>query len=139
MFKNTEIDIKFKLAALWLTIYLLFIYGDLFSMWIPIRMNDLLNGKMGSGPTTPKKLVGISVYISIYALMPLMNLIFSPKISRALNIIISILFIAVWILILTQFTFSAMWNFYIYLAICEILLALIIIYLAWNWPKIKNQ
>ena len=135
MFENTRIDVKFKLAALWLTIFLLFIYGDLFSMWIPTRLNDLLNGNMSSGATTPTKLVSVSIFITIYALMPLMNLIIAPKISRILNIIISILFIAVWMLILTQFSFSPMWNFYIYLAISEIVLALIIIYVAWNWPK----
>ncbi len=135
MFENTRIDVKFKLAALWLTIFLLFIYGDLFSMWIPTRLNDLLNGNMSSGATTPAKLVSVSIFITIYALMPLMNLIIAPKISRILNIIISILFIAVWMLILTQFSFSPMWNFYIYLAISEIVLALIIIYVAWNWPK----
>ncbi len=135
MLENTKINIKFKLAALWLTIFLLFIYGDLFSMWIPERLTDLLNGNMASGATTSTKLVGVSIFITIYAIMPLMNLILVPKISKILNIIISILFIAVWLLILTQFSFSPIWNFYIYLAIAEIVLALIIIYVAWNWPK----
>ncbi len=133
MLENTKINIKFKLAALWLTIFLLFIYGDLFSMWIPERLTDLLNGNMASGATTSTKLVGVSIFITIYAIMPLMNLILVPKISKILNIIISILFIAVWLLILTSF--SPIWNFYIYLAIAEIVLALIIIYVAWNWPK----
>lgn len=135
MLENTKINIKFKLAALWLTIFLLFIYGDLLSMWIPERLTDLLNGKMASGDTTPMRLVSVSVFITIYALMPLMNLILAPKISKILNIIISILFITVWLLILTQFSFSPIWNFYIYLAILEIVLALIILYVAWNWPK----
>ena len=135
MLENTKINIKFKLAALWLTIFLLFIYGDLFSMWIPERLTDLMNGNMASGATTPARLVGVSIYITIYALMPLMNLMLAPKISKVLNIIISILFIAVWLLILTQYSFSPIWNFYIYLAIAKIVLALIIIYVAWNWPK----
>ena len=138
MFENTRIDLKIKVAALWLTIYLLFIYGDLFSMWIPTRLNDLLNGNMSAGPTTPAKLMGVSIFITIYAIMPLMNLILIPKISRILNIIIAILFIVVWLFILTQFSFTAMWNFYIYLAVCEIVLALVIIYLSWNWPKMKK-
>lgn len=138
MFENTRIDLKIKIAALWLTIYLLFIYGDLFSMWIPTRLNDLLNGNMSAGPTTPAKLMGVSIFITIYAIMPLMNLILIPKISRILNIIIAILFIVVWLFILTQFSFTAMWNFYIYLAVCEIVLALVIIYLSWNWPKMKK-
>lgn len=135
MLENTKINIKFKLATLWLTIFLLFIYGDLLSMWIPERLTGLLNGKMASGDTTPTRLVSVSVFITIYALMPLMNLILVPKISKVLNIIISILFITVWLLILTQFSFSPIWNFYIYLAILEIVLALIILYVAWNWPK----
>jgi len=97
-----------------------------------------LNGNMSAGPTTPAKLMGVSIFITIYAIMPLMNLILIPKISRILNIIIAILFIVVWLFILTQFSFTAMWNFYIYLAVCEIVLALVIIYLSWNWPKMKK-
>lgn len=133
MLENKRINIKFKMAGLWLTVFLLFIYGDLLSMWIPSRLNGLLNGKMDDGASL--ELLGIAIYITIYALMPLMNLILAAKISRILNIVASILLMAFWIFILASFSFDKMWNFYIYLAVIENILALIIIYVAWNWPK----
>ncbi|MFA6083539.1 DUF6326 family protein [Mucilaginibacter sp.] len=137
MLTNTSVPIRFKLAGLWLTVFLLFIYGDLLSMWIPTRLNGLLHGKMDDGSTTPAKLLAIAIYITIYALMPLVNLIFSQKISGILNIIIAVLLIAFWLFILVSFSFDAMWNFYIYLAVLEIILALIIIYGSWRWIKSK--
>ncbi len=135
---NSNINIRFKLAGLWLTIFLLFIYGDLLSMWVPSRLDGLLHGKLDDGTTTPAKLLAIAIYISVYALMPLVNLIFTQKITGILNIIIGVLLIAFWLLILISSSFGPMWNFYIYLAVIEIILTLIIIFKSWVWVRLKE-
>ena len=135
MYKNLQLDTKFKLAALWLTIFLLFVYGDILSMWIPDRLNNLLNGSLGHGKTSPSKLLNISFFITIYACMPLVNMFLKAKVSRIVNIVVAILLIGVWTLILTQFSFGPMWKFYIYLAIVEVLLAIVVIIIAFKWPK----
>ena len=138
MLFNSNINIRFKLAGLWLTVFLLFIYGDLLSMWVPSRLNGLLHGNLDDGTTTPAKLLAIAIYISVYALMPLVNLIFTQKISGILNIIVGVLLIAFWLFILIGSSFGPMWNFYIYLAVIEIILTLIIIFKSWVWVKSKE-
>lgn len=133
MLENAAINIKFKLAALWLTIFLLFVYGDLLPMWIPTHLDELLHGEVGEGPAM--QLLGIAIYVTMYALMPLMNLVLSAKVSRILNIVASVLLIAFWIYILAVFSFGPMWNFYIYFAVVEMALALVIIRVSWTWPR----
>jgi hypothetical protein len=132
--QDKRIDIKFKLAALWLTVFLLFVYGDLLSMWVPSRLDGLLNGNLDGGPTTSGKLLGIGIYITAYALLPLMNLLLAARIGRVLNIVMSVLLIAFWGFILATFSFGPLWNFYIFLAACEMLLAVVIICVSWRWP-----
>lgn len=134
MFDNPPVNIKLKLAAFWLTIFLLFVYGDLLSMWVPSRLDGLLNGDLGDGPTTPGKLLGIGIYITAYALMPLLNLLLAAKVSRILNIVMAVLLVAFWGLILTTSSFGPLWRFYLFLAACEIALAMAIVYLSWRWP-----
>lgn len=137
MLENKSVNIKIKLAGLWLTIFLLFIYGDLLPMWIPGHLKELLNGDVGAGPAM--QLLGIAIYITVYALMPLLNLILTAKVSRIVNIVASVLLIAFWIFILINFSFSQMWHFYIYLAVVEMVISLIIIYVSWNWPVLEEQ
>lgn len=134
MLENPPINIKFKLAAFWLTIFLLFVYGDLLSMWVPSRLDGLLKGDLGDGPTTPGKLLGIGIYITAYALMPLLNLLLAAKASRILNIVMAVLLVAFWTLILATSSFGPLWRFYLFLAACEIALALVIIHQSWRWP-----
>lgn len=131
---NAEINIKIKLAALWVSLMLLFLYGDFISLMIPDRIMGLNDGTMGLGTTTPMKLFIVSILMAVPALMVSVALIDKVKLNRVLNIVFGLFY--AFIMVLTIKSSLEEWRiFYVFLGIVEIGVSLMIAWKAWCWPK----
>lgn len=126
-----KINIKIKLSALWVSIMFCYVYGDLFTFFLPGQIEAL------EKDTTPWKLFGYAISITLPALMVFLSIILKPKANRIANIIMGLLYTLFVIIVLILATGFEKWMiFYFYLGIVEIALQLLVIKYAWKWPKV---
>jgi len=134
MLENSKINIKLKLSALWTSLMFLYIYGDYFELYAPNKIEKLMN--VTDELDSPTKLFLASVLLAIPALMIAVNVFLKPKISRWLNIIFGILLTIVVILVGSSSLYT-WYSFYVFYAILEGIITLIIFWYAWKWPKLQ--
>lgn len=82
MLEDKEVNIKFKLSALWISVMLCYIYGDFFEFYVPGKIKNLMANVTSIGPTTPILLLGFSISMAIPALMVFLSLTLKPRIPR---------------------------------------------------------
>jgi len=128
--QDTKIDVKLKLAALWTSVMFCYIYADYFGLYVPGRLQSMLNGKMGPlGPTTQRVLLFTSAMMAIPSVMIFLSVALQPKLNRVLNLIFGTLFTL--IILLTMWD----WQFYIFFGVIEITLTGLVVWYAWTWPR----
>lgn len=132
--EDIKINVKIRLAALWITVMLLYIYGDIFSFFVPGHMKALMDGHMGLGKVTPGKMVFIAVMMVIPALMVYLSLVLKPAINRILNIVVGALYTVIMVLAVMD-TLDPWWAFYVMLGVIEMLITILIVIRAWRWPR----
>jgi len=132
--QDIKINIKFKLSALWAAVMFCYIYGDFFTLFVPGRIENLMNGQSGTGDTTPIKLLMYAILMTLPSIMIFLSLILKAKANRWLNIVMGIFFTLVMILVVT-ISVSDWMIFYTYLGIVEIVITSLIVLFAWTWPK----
>lgn len=133
-FEDFKINVKLKLAALWTAVLFCYVYGDFFTLFVPGRIENLIQGNSGSGATTPVKLLLYAVLMSLPPLMVFLSLALKPKVNRLLNLLLGIFFTAIMVLI-TANSLDRWMLFYTYLGVVEIIITLLIVVHAWRWPK----
>ena len=130
--EDFKINVKIKLALLWTSVMLCYIYEDYFELYVPQRIERIISGE--SLLNTPEKLFGASLVLIIPALMIFLSILLQPKLSRFFNLIFGILYTALmlWIAI----NYSDKWlRFAIVFAIIECLITSVIVWYAWKWPR----
>lgn len=135
MYEDFKINTRFKLSALWTSVMFCYIYGDYFELYIPKKVEGLLNGH--NLLDTPLKLFAATVMLTIPALMISLSLILKPPLSRLLNIILGIFFTTI-MLIIAASSLTQWQIFYVFLAIVESGITSIIVWLAWTWKKMDK-
>ncbi|WP_444892264.1 DUF6326 family protein [Microbulbifer sp. TRSA001] len=127
---DNHIDVRIKIAGLWASVVLLYIYGDFFGLFKTGKIDSIIEGFGPFGTVTQESLLAVSIIVSLPCIMVALTLLLKPSISRWINIITSSVFI---IFLFVTFLMST-WYFYFYLGFIEIILKLAIIWLAWRWP-----
>jgi len=129
--EDVKVNVKIKLAALWVTLLLIYIYVDIFGFYKPGIIEDILAGKVWEFEITQAWALGALILMMIPSLMVFLSMILKAGVNRWVNIIVAILYIAVGI----GTTIGETWAFYIVGHIVGIVLLLLIIWTAWKWPK----
>jgi len=129
---NPPVNIKIRLAALWAALMFCYVYGDYFSFYVPGQVEGFISGK--TLLNSPGKLLAASVLMLIPSMMVFLSVSLPPGINRILNIVFGVLYTAIMLLIACT-SYSAWRTFYVFLAVVESLLTLIIVVQAWKWPK----
>ncbi|WP_143307487.1 DUF6326 family protein [Chitinophaga vietnamensis] len=132
--EDYKINIRIKLSALWTAIMFCYIYGDYFELYVPKKVEGLLNGQ--NMLDSPIKLLITTLILSVPALMIFLSLILTPKVTKWMNISVGIFFTLFTALVgissLTE------WRvFYVLLSFIESILTATAVVMAWNWPKLK--
>ncbi|CAN5323908.1 hypothetical protein BH10BAC4_BH10BAC4_03980 [soil metagenome] len=134
-FEDLKIDIKIKLSALWTAVTLCYLYGDYFELYVPQKTQGLVSGV--NMLDSPAKLFAASLLLAVPALMVFLCIILKPVINRSVNIIFGSFFTAIMVLI--AITSITPWRaFYIFLAVLESCLTVLIVLFAWKWPRQKG-
>lgn len=133
--EDMKINVKMKLSALWVALMLLYIYADIFSLYRPGQLEEMISGRMGPFPVTQGSLLSASVLMIIPAVMVFLSLTLKPKVNRWANISLGVLYTFVNISNLIGET----WVFYIFFGIVEIVLTFLIVGYAWKWGNPEDQ
>lgn len=132
LLEDFKINIKLKLSTLWAGVTLCYLYCDYFELYVPKKIEDIINGE--NLLNSPTKLFTAGVVLTIPAVMVFLSILLKPILSKWLNIIVGMLFTIMMLLI--ALTFSEVWyTFYLFYAILESLITALIVWLAWKWPK----
>jgi hypothetical protein len=130
--ENSSVNIKIKLSALWASVTFLYIYGDYFELYVPGKVQGIINGN--SMLDSPVKLFLASLLLAIPSLMICLSILLKPLLNKWLNIVCGMFFTAIMLLIAV--TSISEWRvFYVFYAIIESILTSLIVWTAFKWPK----
>jgi hypothetical protein len=130
---------KLKLSALWTSTMFCYVYGDFFSLYVPKKIERIMEGQSGVGDTTPLALLSFALLMTIPSVMITLSLMLKPALNRWLNISMGVFFTLIMALILVT-SFAKEWMmFYSYLAAVEIVLTSAIVWVAWKWQTVIQE
>ena len=130
--EDVKINVKIKLAALWVALMFLYIYADISVQLQPGIIEQIIAGEIEGIQITSTLLCLTAILMSIPSVMLLLSLTLKPQANRWINIIVSILHIGLAIRLMLM---PGGWAFsYIY-SIGQIVCLLLIVWSAWKWPK----
>lgn len=135
MLKDYQINIKIKLAILWIGVTFLYLYGDYFELYIPEKVQGLIDGN--NLLDSPMKLFIASLLLAIPALMVLLSILLKPVMSKWLNFSFGLLF-TILMLLIAYTSFSQWRTFYVFYALLESTITGLIVWYAFKWPKQKD-
>jgi len=129
--EDVKITVRMKLSALWVAVMFLYGYADILSFFRPGQIEEIIAGMMGPFPVTQVGLLTATLLMTIPSVMIFLSLTLKPKVNRWTNISLGVLYTIVNIGNLIGET----WAYYISFGIVEIVLTLLIVWYAWQWPK----
>lgn len=129
--EEARVSVRLKLAALWTSVMLCYVYGDYFELYVPGKLQEMLNGEMALGTVTQGMLAGMATLMAVPSLMIFLSLALPAAISRWLNVGSGLFYATIMLLILV----NGAWAFYMLFATIEIILTLLVVWHAWRWPR----
>ena len=138
MLADRKLNVKVKLALLWVALMFLYIYNDIFSLYQPGHVAQLLEGQLEGVQFTQMVLLGAAILMAVPSFMVLMSIILKARANRLVNIVIGILHVL--ILIGTQFVGEGeTWYYWRLYELLELIFLVLIIWTAWKWPKSESD
>jgi Family of unknown function (DUF6326) len=132
--QDFNINVKLKLAALWVSVTFCYLYGDYFELYVPKKAEGLVNGV--NMLDSPIKLFIAAFLLLIPSLMVCLSIILKPTINRTLNIFLGI-FYTLFVTLVGVSSISEWRSFYVFYAVVEICLTALIVWYAWRWERVE--
>lgn len=132
--EDIKVNVKLKLASLWTSLMFLIIYLDYFHLYMPDKIEDILQGRVFVFDITQGFLLVALALVATPALMIFLSVTLPAKINRRVNIIIAAVNIP---LILFNLAGEA-WVHMVIGAVIQVILLCLIINYAWKWPRTES-
>jgi len=131
-YRDTQVDVKLVLSALWIAMLFVFAYVDIFGFYRADVLDAALDGKVATTAFTVNQifLTLTLVYILLPTLMVVLSLLLKPRVNRIINIVASLLYV----LSIIVSCIGEQWTYYILGSIIEATLLVAIARAAWKWP-----
>ena len=138
MLVDKKVNMKVKLALLWVALMFIYIYNDIFSMYQPGHVAELTEGHLEGVKFTQTLLLGAAALMAIPSFMVLMSLILKARVNRIVNIAVGIFHIL--ILAGTQFVGEGeTWLYWRLNELFQAIFLVLIIWSAWKWPTAEQE
>jgi len=138
MLEDIKVNVKVKLALLWVALMFFYVYNDIFSTYQPGHVADLVEGHLEGVQFTQTLLFGGAILMAFPSFMVLLSLIMKARANRLVNIIVGIFHVLV--LLGTQFVGEGeTWLYWRLYELLEALFLVLIIWTAWKWPTSESQ
>ncbi len=133
-YRDSWINPRVKIAALWASMLFVFVYVDLFSLYRADVRADIEAGKIFAFTIGQGFLLGVVAYIAVPSLMVFLSLVLPVKVTRMANLVLAVLYAV-------TIVGGAVgeWNYYILGSAIEAALLATIAYYAWTWPKVTHD
>jgi glucan phosphoethanolaminetransferase (alkaline phosphatase superfamily) len=130
--RDTPIDVKLVLSALWIAMLFMFAYVDIFGFFRADVLDAALDGEVATTGLAVNQifLIATLVYILVPALMVVLSLVLRPRLNRPLNIVVSL----VYLVTVLASCVGETWIYYILGSLIEATLLAAIALTAWRWP-----
>ncbi|MGY0799187.1 DUF6326 family protein [Lysobacter sp. A286] len=129
--KAFDVPTPLKLSAAWAATVLCYIYCDYFDLYVPGKVQSILEGAGPFGPVSQWTLLGAGVLLIVPSTMVFLSVVLRPTASRLLNLVFGVIYTLIMVLL----AFVVQWYFYKIFAVVEAALTATIIWIAWRWPK----
>ncbi len=132
-YRDTQVDVKLVLCALWITMLFVFAYVDIFASLRADVLKAALDGKVATtGFTVNQVFLTLTlIYISLPTLMVVLSLLLKPRVNRIINIVVS----AFYIITIIGSAIGETWAYYFLGSFIEVILLAAIARTAWKWPR----
>lgn len=138
MLDDDRVNVKVKLALLWVALMFFYIYNDLFSLQQPGHLDELMEGELQGVEISQGILLGGAVLMALPSIMVLLSLTLRAQINRMVNIVAG--GFHVFVLVGTQFVGEGeVWMYWRLLEFVEAVFLGIIIWTAWTWPTAATE
>jgi hypothetical protein len=129
MLSDVRVHVKVKLAALWTSVMMCYVYGDLFGFFRTDLLRDVVAGRAGWIGTQGGLLVA-AIIVAIPSVMIVLSIVLAARASRVANLVVGALYAVVVVA-----TVAGSWWYYIFLSAIEFALTIVILWVAWRWPR----
>lgn len=132
-YRDTPVDVKIVLAALWTAMLFVFAYVDIFAYLRGDVVRAALDGKVATMDINVNQafLTATLIYILVPSLMVVLSLLLKSRVNRISNITISM----VYIVTIAVSCIGETWAYYLIGSVVEILLLALVARTAWMWPR----
>jgi len=138
LWEERPVNVKVKLALLWAALMFLYIYNDIFSIYQPGHVVQLLEGNLEGVQFTQMLLFSGAVLMAFPSFMVLLSLTLKARANRLANIIVGVFHIL--LLISTQFVGEGdAWFYWRLYELLQAMFLVVIIWTAWKWQKPETQ
>ena len=131
-YRDTQVDVKLMLCALWIAMLFVFAYVDIFASLRADVLKAALDGKVATTGFEVNQvfLTGSVIYILLPTLMVVLSLLLKPRVNRIINIVVS----AFYIITIIGAAIGETWVYYFLGSFVEAILLVAIARTAWKWP-----
>ena len=134
-FQDNQVNVKLKLATLWVSFMFLYIYVDYFHLFMPNKIDDILKGKVFVFEISQVFLLIALILVTVPVLMIFLSVMLSAKANRITNIIVAMAYIPY---MLFNLVGEIPWMHMVFGAVVEVAILCQIIRYAWKWPRNKT-
>lgn len=124
------IDVRLKISALWISMMFVFAYVDIFAAYRADVIENVLAGTIAGMQVDQTFLLLTTIYVAIPSLMVFLTLVLPQAANRWTNIVLAVLY-AVSIAVSC---IGETWFYYLAGSAIEIVLLVVLVWLAWRWP-----
>jgi hypothetical protein len=132
-YRDTQVDVRLVLCALWITTLFVFAYVDIFGFYRADVLDAALDGAVATTPFRVNQLflTFTLIYILPSILMVILSLLLKPRVNRITNIVVSLCYtVTIFVSCVGQ-----TWAYYIIGSLIEAVLLVAIARYAWKWPS----
>ncbi|MCC8247085.1 DUF6326 family protein [Saccharothrix luteola] len=132
-YRDTPVDVKLVLCALWVTMLFVFAYVDIFGLFRADVLDAALDGKIANTAFAVDQvfLTTTLIYILPSILMVVLTLLLAPRVDRIVNIVVSFLYL----ITIVVSCIGETWVYYLLGSLVEVVLLVVIARTAWRWPS----
>ena len=136
VFQDFQINVKFKISALWVAVMFCYVYGDYIQLHVPgILTQTWVDNVTPENTNAQLEFFAIALLMAIPSVMIFFTLTLKPIVNRWLNIIFPMCYIA----LLISVNLEETWAYYLFFTAVEIIISIAIILYAWKWPKTEQS
>ncbi len=129
-----KVNVRVKLAALWASFMFFYIYVDYFHLYMPGKVQDILDGKVFTFNITQGFIFTALFLASIPMLMMVLSVVLKAHASRITNIGVAIALVPYMLFNLA----GEAWPHMYFAAAVEVALLVLIIRYARKWPTLQR-